>query len=52
MINFGISAAKQKELEKNLKNSILKESDIVEKFIHSSGHGGQEFKQSGYLRVS
>ncbi|MEA5001066.1 MAG: peptide chain release factor-like protein [Endomicrobiaceae bacterium] len=45
MINFGISAAKQKELEKKFEKFNIKESDIVEKFIHSSGHGGQNLNK-------
>ncbi|MFA7073865.1 MAG: peptide chain release factor-like protein [Endomicrobiaceae bacterium] len=45
MINFGISAAKQKELEKKFETFNIKESDIVEKFVHSSGHGGQNLNK-------
>ncbi|MDD2523994.1 MAG: peptide chain release factor-like protein [Endomicrobiia bacterium] len=41
MINFGISISKQKELENKFKKFEIKESDILEKFIHSSGNGGQ-----------
>lgn len=41
MINFGITLSKQKELEDKLKKYNIKESDIIEKFIHSSGNGGQ-----------
>ena len=41
MINFGISISKQKELENKFKKFDIKESDILEKFIHSSGNGGQ-----------
>lgn len=45
MIDFGISAAKQKELEEKLKKFNIKESDISEKFIHSSGNGGQNLNK-------
>ncbi|MDD5020772.1 MAG: peptide chain release factor-like protein [Endomicrobiaceae bacterium] len=45
MINFGISIAKQLALEKQFKNFNIKESDILEKFIHSSGHGGQNLNK-------
>ena len=41
MINFGITASKQKELEDRFNKLNIKENDIVEKFIHSSGNGGQ-----------
>ncbi len=45
MIDFGISSAKQKELEEKLKKFNIKESDISEKFIHSSGNGGQNLNK-------
>jgi len=45
MINFGISIAKQLALEKQFENLNIKESDILEKFIHSSGHGGQNLNK-------
>ncbi len=41
MINFGISEHKQKELEIKFQRYNIKESDILEKFIRSSGNGGQ-----------
>ncbi len=41
MINFGITPSKQKELEDRFVKLNIKESDIVEKFIYSSGNGGQ-----------
>ena len=41
MINFGISEHKQKELETKFQRYNIKESDILEKFIRSSGNGGQ-----------
>jgi protein subunit release factor B len=45
MINFGISIAKQLALEKQFEKFNIKESDILEKFIHSSGHGGQNLNK-------
>lgn len=41
MINFGITQTKQKELEDKFNKLNIKENDIIEKFIHSSGNGGQ-----------
>jgi protein subunit release factor B len=41
MLDFGISLKKQKQLFLRLKEYDIKESDIEEKFIHSSGKGGQ-----------
>ncbi len=41
MINFGITISKQKELEDRFVKLNIKECDIIEKFIHSSGNGGQ-----------
>lgn len=41
MIDFGISPAKQKELYKKFEQYGINEADIEEKFIRSSGKGGQ-----------
>ena len=41
MINFGVTISKQKELEDKFNKLNIKECDIVEKFVHSSGNGGQ-----------
>lgn len=41
MIDFGITASKQKELEEKFRKLNIKDNDIFEKFIHSSGNGGQ-----------
>ena len=41
MIDFGVTISKQKELEDKFNKLNIKESDIVEKFVHSSGNGGQ-----------
>ena len=45
MINFGVSASKQQLLQKKFERFNIRESDIVEKFIHSSGHGGQNLNK-------
>lgn len=45
MINFGISLSKQKELEERFIKFNIKENDIVEKFVHSSGNGGQNLNK-------
>lgn len=45
MINFGISISKQKALEKKFKQFNIKESDLIEKFICSSGNGGQNLNK-------
>ncbi|MDR3125422.1 MAG: peptide chain release factor-like protein [Endomicrobium sp.] len=41
MIDFGVTLKKQNELEKKFEKYNIKESDIKEKFIRSSGKGGQ-----------
>lgn len=41
MIDFGISFAKQKELELKFHKLNISENDIEEKFVRSSGKGGQ-----------
>lgn len=41
MKKFGISFAKEKELHDRMLRLGVKESDIVESFIRSGGHGGQ-----------
>jgi Protein chain release factor B len=45
MTDFGISPAKQKELEQRFQKYAIKESDIEEKFIRSSGKGGQNLNK-------
>jgi len=45
MINFGISVSKQQQLQKQFDTFNIKETDIIEKFIHSSGHGGQNLNK-------
>ncbi|MDR1474178.1 MAG: peptide chain release factor-like protein [Endomicrobium sp.] len=41
MIDFGVSLRKQIELDKSFERYAIKESDIEEKFVRSSGKGGQ-----------
>ena len=41
MINFGVSQQKQKSLEERMQKLGIYEKDIEEKFLHSSGKGGQ-----------
>ncbi|MCL2506626.1 MAG: peptide chain release factor-like protein [Endomicrobia bacterium] len=41
MIDFGVSPAKEKALYEKFEKYGIKESDIEEKFIRSSGKGGQ-----------
>ena len=53
MINFGITLSKQKELENRFNKLNIKENDIIEKFVHSSGNGGQNVNKVAtcvYLR--
>jgi len=41
MATFGVSFDKEQELEERMEKLGLRETDIVEKFIRSGGHGGQ-----------
>jgi len=41
MATFGVSFDKEQELEERMEKLGLREADIVEKFIRSGGHGGQ-----------
>lgn len=52
-MNFGITPSKQKELTDKFIALGIKESDIFEQFIHSSGKGGQNVNKTStcvYLR--
>jgi protein subunit release factor B len=42
---YGVSQEKQKELEERLRKLGILEKDIVEKFVRSSGHGGQHLNK-------
>lgn len=39
---FPVSAKKQEALRRRMEELGIKESDLIEKFIRSSGHGGQK----------
>ena len=41
MLDFGVSARKQKALKEKMERLGIREKDIVEKFIRSRGSGGQ-----------
>ncbi len=41
MPDFGVSEKKQRELNERMRKFGVREQDIIEKFIHSRGHGGQ-----------
>ena len=46
MINFGITERKKEELEQRMRKCALLEKDIEEKFVRSSGSGGQKVNKS------
>ncbi len=46
MINFGITERKTQELQRRMHNCNLLENDIEEKFVRSSGPGGQKVNKS------
>ena len=46
MINFGITERKKQELEQRMLKCGLFEKDIEEKFVRSSGSGGQKVNKS------
>lgn len=41
MLDFGVSAAKYKALVEKMERLGIREEDLIEKFIRSSGRGGQ-----------
>lgn len=41
MLDFGVSEAKQKALQEKMERLGINEADLVEKFVRSSGRGGQ-----------
>ena len=41
MPDFGVSEKKQRELNERMRKFGVREQDIIEKFIRSRGHGGQ-----------
>ena len=46
MPDFGVGLDKQKALAAKMSYLGIKETDIVEKFVRSSGHGGQKVNKS------
>jgi peptide chain release factor len=46
MINFGITERKKQELQQRMLKCNLFEKDIEEKFVRSSGSGGQKVNKS------
>ena len=46
MINFGVTERKMEELERRMDKCGLLEGDIEEKFVRSSGAGGQKVNKS------
>jgi len=46
MINFGITERKRQDLEQRMRDCNLLESDIEEKFVRSSGAGGQKVNKT------
>jgi protein subunit release factor B len=46
MINFGVTERKMEELERRMHKCGLLEGDIEEKFVRSSGAGGQKVNKS------
>jgi peptide chain release factor len=52
-MDFGITIKKQEELEKRMAALNIRESDIEEKFVRSSGPGGQKVNKTAscvYIR--
>jgi len=45
-LNFGITPSKQKELNDKFTALGIKETDILEQFVHSSGKGGQNVNKT------
>ncbi len=46
MINFGVSERKAVELEQRMNKCNISEPDLEEKFVRSSGPGGQKVNKS------
>jgi peptide chain release factor len=45
-MDFGVTRNKQEELERRMAGLNIRECDIEEKFIHSSGPGGQKVNKT------
>ena len=46
VISFGVSPEKESALEERLKKLGIRDEDLVEKFIRSGGHGGQNVNKT------
>ena len=46
MLNFGLRPEKQEALRLKMERLGIRETDIVEKFIHGSGKGGQKINKT------
>ncbi len=46
MINFPVNPQKQEQLQRRLDKLNIKEKDVIEKFIRSSGPGGQNVNKT------
>jgi protein subunit release factor B len=45
-MSFGVSTKKEEALREKMKQLGIREEDIIEKFIRSSGHGGQKVNKT------
>ena len=45
-MNFGVTDKKQQELETRMASLGLREQDLEEQFVHSSGPGGQRVNKT------
>jgi protein subunit release factor B len=46
MLNFGVRPEKQEALRRKMERLGIREADIVEKFIHGGGKGGQKINKT------
>jgi protein subunit release factor B len=46
MVQFGVNIAKENELNERMRRLGIRESDIIEKFVRSSGKGGQNVNKT------
>lgn len=46
MLNFGVRPEKQESLRQKMDSLGIRESDILEKFIHGGGKGGQKINKT------
>jgi peptide chain release factor len=45
-LRYGVSPEKERMLEEKMEELGIKEADIVERFVHSRGHGGQNVNKT------